>query len=599
MSVDVPPLGAGRRLAVFRRVVSGADRRLVAVVVSLFAMDTVAGTTTALALKWLIDGATEGREGAALVAAGVAALAAGVTAVVGRVLTDLEIVLANQTGYDVDRETLAVTSATPGIDHLERGDYLDRIALVRGHGGDLFRAVYSVGRGASLGLRFLLGVVVLGTVHPVFAVLPIFAVPAVALVGRTNRITAQGAARSAELLRASSQVHGLFLDLGPAMELRVFDCQDALDRRADELWRDLSTTKARAALRAAALAVAGWVVMAAGYASALVLVVVLVADGAATVGDIVLVAQISLQLRSNLNEAVASLRQAAAATTTADRFGWLEDVTAEQTAQMGGTVAAPERLSEGILLDGVGFTYPGAAHPALHDVDLVLPAGATVAVVGPNGAGKTTLVKLLARLHLPTEGNVTVDGRDLADITAESWAARTSATFQDFVHLEAEVRDTVGVAAGREASDEDLLEALARAEAAEMVSRWPDGLSTQVGRSYAEGRELSGGQWQRLAIARALARPQPLLLLLDEPTSAIDPAAEHALVESYGQAARRIAAAGGITVVISHRMTSVRLADVIVVVDDGTVLEWGSHDDLCGRDGSYAEMVRLQRAAYR
>jgi ATP-binding cassette subfamily B protein len=288
-----------------------------------------------------------------------------------------------------------------------------------------------------------------------------------------------------------------------------------------------------------------------------------------------------------------------AAAQTAAHLRWLEDrVAAERPPRP--ARRPPVRLQRGIVLDGVSFAYPGAATPVLRGVDLELPAGATVALVGENGAGKTTLVKLLTGMYRPTDGVLRVDGVDLAELALDAWRARTTATFQDHQRFALLLRETVGIGDLPRVDDRDaVLAALERAGGHELVARLPRGPDTQLGRPFG-GVELSGGQWQRLALARGLMRQDPLLIVLDEPTAALDAAAERALFERYARAARAGAAArGAITLLVTHRFSSARAADHIVVLEGGAVVETGHHDALVRAGGRYAELHALLARSYR
>ena len=443
------------------------------------------------------------------------------------------------------------------------------------------------------------GLWLLAAVHPLLAVVPLFAVPSLLLVPRAQRHVDDANAAAAEHARAATQLHRLFVTPAAAMELRVFGAQDALDRRAGRLWRFVARLTFSGASRAALVSSAGWAVMTLGYVAALLFVAHEAVSGRATPGDVVLVSQLAVQLRGNLAQTTTVTRQAAAALRTADRFLWLEDVAADQRRDYQGRAAAPRTLRDGVCLDHVSFTYPHTHRPVLSDVCLFLPAGATVAIVGENGAGKTSLVKLLAGLYRPTEGRVLVDGTDLRHLDIEDWRGQLAAGFQDFLRLEALARHSVGTGNPPFMDDDTRVrDALDRASSLAMVDRWPSGLDSHLGKTYRDGVELSGGQWQRVAIARAMMRPDPLCLILDEPTAALDPAGEHALYERYAGAARSVCGHGGITVVISHRFSSVRMADLIVVLEEGRVTEQGSHAELLAAGRTYASMYRQQGAAY-
>jgi len=285
---------------------------------------------------------------------------------------------------------------------------------------------------------------------------------------------------------------------------------------------------------------------------------------------------------------------------TADRLFWLEDHAAASAAQAG-TRPAPDRLGEGIELRGVRFTYPGTERPVLDDVSLRLPAGATVALVGENGSGKTTLVKLLLAMYRPDAGQILVDGHCLDDLDPAHWRAAASAAFQDFSRFHLPAVEAIGLADLPGLDDAPAAAAaLERAGAADLADQLPDGLATRVGSTFTGGHGLSGGQWQKLALGRAMRREQPLLLVLDEPTASLDAQAEHALFERYAQAAARTSArTGAITVLVSHRLATARSADLIVFLEQGRVVEVGSHQQLTTAGSRYAELFELQAAAYR
>ena len=222
-----------------------------------------------------------------------------------------------------------------------------------------------------------------------------------------------------------------------------------------------------------------------------------------------------------------------------------------------------------------------------------------MAIVGENGAGKSTLVKLLTGLYTPTSGRVLVDGHDLADLDGDAWRARCAGAFQDHVHLELVARESI-TTGDLPALDERRAgpPGAGRRRSADVLVALPGGLDTQLGTSWDDGTELSGGQWQRLAIARGMMRRRPLLLVLDEPTSALDPATEHALFEGYTEAARRAGRGGAITVLVTHRFSTVSAADLVVVLADGRVSEVGRHADLMRAGGGYAQLYALQARGY-
>lgn len=297
---------------------------------------------------------------------------------------------------------------------------------------------------------------------------------------------------------------------------------------------------------------------------------------------------------------VGSLEWVLRALRTVGRLAWLADEV-DRVDRAPGDAPVPDRLVDGIRFESVDFSYPGTETPVLSGVDLHFPAGSTVAVVGENGAGKSTIVKLLSRFYEPTGGRITVDGADLRRLPLDAWRARLVGAFQDYARLEFVARETVGVGDLPAVEEEAVvLGAIDRAGAGRVLGSLPDGLATRLGTRFEDGVELSGGQWQQLALGRGMMRPAPLLLLLDEPTAALDPGTEHRLFERYAAAARSASAGtGAITVLVSHRFSTVRMADLIVVVAGGRVVAAGPHADLVAAGGLYAELYGLQARAYR
>jgi ATP-binding cassette subfamily B protein len=286
------------------------------------------------------------------------------------------------------------------------------------------------------------------------------------------------------------------------------------------------------------------------------------------------------------------------------RLAWLEDYAAALVADADQPV--PDQLRAGIRLEHVSFAYPGTERLVLDDVSLDLPAGSVVAIVGENGAGKTTLVKLLAKLYQPNRGRILIDGADLARMPADMWRERLAGAFQDFFRFEFRARHSIGVGDVPRLDDQPaVVAAVGRAGADDVIERLAAGLETQLGPTWPDGVEVSFGQWQKLALARGFMREHPLLLVLDEPTAALDAETEHALFERYAVAARRVAAGGRptddghIIILVSHRFSTVRMADLIVVLDGARVAEVGTHDDLMDKGGQYAELYGIQAAAYR
>ena len=264
----------------------------------------------------------------------------------------------------------------------------------------------------------------------------------------------------------------------------------------------------------------------------------------------------------------------------------------EETLEQG--VAAPSRIREDIRFESVSFTYPGSETPALDAVDLDIKAGESIALVGENGAGKTTLTKLLLGLYRPTSGSIKVDGADLDDIALTSWRRQIGAAFQDYMKYALTARENIGLGDVSKVDDDEAIECAARLSSARtVIEELPSGFDTMLGKEFAGGQEISEGQWQKLAIARVFLRDTDILVL-DEPASALDALAELEVYRRFLELSE-----GKTVLLISHRLGSARLADRIVVLQRGKIVEQGTHDELIVSGGPYAELYQMQAEWYR
>ena len=602
-TTEIPPLTLRRRLRALGKMVGLAWKadRAGAVLTVVFGIVGTTNILRLLAVKVLIEAAVArdaaGAATAVVVLAGFGAIDRINNNYGGQRLRIFE----ERTSLAIDRHLMDISGGLAGIEHHERPEFASQLELLRQQRGALSQLLLVAYSLLQAVLRLAVSVVILASIAAPLALLPLFVIPGILLTRAAWRIDARTQERLVEFGRRSNQVYGLATTAGPAKEARVFGLRDWLPRMFAADYRHIRRTQVKSSALQLSLNAAGGLIFGVGFVGALVLVASRAADGQATAGDVVVAFHVAGEISVHLATIVQMISYVGMVLVVAGRYLWLTDYAEQELgARRDDPRPVPAKLTQGIRVENVDFTYPGTDRPVLTGADLLLPAGSTVAVVGDNGAGKTTLVKLLCGFYQPTEGRITVDGVDLADMDLVEWRKRMSAGFQDFVKFELLARESVGVGELSELDDVPTIEAaLHRAAADDVVPRLAEGLETQLGRSWTDGAELSGGQWQKLALGRAMMRTAPLLLVLDEPTASLDPDTEHALFERYAGAAKRVAEANGaITVLVSHRFSTVRMADLILVVNEGRIVEAGSHGELIQRDGLYAELFNLQARAY-
>jgi ATP-binding cassette subfamily B protein len=481
------------------------------------------------------------------------------------------------------------------VEHHERPVYLDRIAVLRtgvfalDH---LFRSMFTL-VGWLLRLAFVC--VLLAAIHPALLLLLVSAVPLLLVAIWRPKIEKRVEEHVASHGRLGRHLFTVATTSPPGKEVRVTGNQADLVARRRSAWESWFGPIQVTRLASAAWLSLAWAVFSIAFVAAVVWVVTGLDRGP---GAVVLVLTAGGRLSAYVGSAVGELSFLRGIwLDSAQRLAWLEDFAAEQNAHA--DQSSPERLTDGIRFEGVSFAYPGTTREVLHDVDLSLPAGSVVAVVGENGAGKSTVVKLLARMYAPTSGRITADGVDIARIDVEEWRSRLAGAFQDFARWEFLAATTVGLGDEPRQDDRGVVgSAVDRAGATPVVAELRHGLDTQLGPSWDDGVDVSFGQWQKLALARGFMRHDPLLLMLDEPTAALDAETEHALFERFAAGARDNPANGRVTVLVSHRFSTVRMADLIVVLDGARVVEVGSHEELMARRGTYAELYSIQAESY-
>jgi ATP-binding cassette subfamily B protein len=445
-------------------------------------------------------------------------------------------------------------------------------------------------------LRLGVTMALLASIHPALILLLVFAIPTVLTSTWRPEVERSAQERGAQTNRLARHLFTLATTAPPGKEVRVTGIGERLvtDRRA--AWERWYGPVAAARWGSAWWHALAWAVFGFAYVGA----VVFVSSGlGAPAGSVLLVLAAGARLSAYIGATVGEIGFLRGFWMDGSRrLAWLEDYAASVAGS--GDLPVPEVLRRGIRFEHVSFAYPGTSRVVLDDVSVTFPAGAVVAIVGENGAGKTTLVKLLAKMYEPSSGSILLDDTPLARVRPSEWRARLAGAFQDFFRFEFRAGHTVGLGDVPRLDDEPaVVAAVDRAGAGDVVARLASGLETQLGPTWPAGVELSFGQWQKLALARGFMRDEPLLLVLDEPTAALDAETEHALFERYAAAARGSSESGRITILVSHRFSTVGMADLIVVLDGARLVEVGTHEELMAKQGQYSELYGIQAAAYR
>ncbi len=575
------------------------EPRLVVLVVTLTVVQAVPDALFALWLMLMADALEDGNN--ALLFATMAAMAASAT------LTWLLRVIATRlTRRFRDRVTIALEThvatlqaTMPGLELQERHDYLDRLAVLRNQVFVLDHMYVSLLDTIGWIVRLTITIALLTSIHPGLALLVVFALPTVVSSAWRPGIERQVEERFAQHNRLAEHLFLTATSAAAAKEVRVTGIASELAARRRMEWQRWFAPVARARWGTAISHSVAWAIFGLGYVGAVAFVVV---GLEAPVGSVLLILAAGARLSSYVAGAIGEIGFLRGIWLDGSRrLVWLENYTSAHTADT--DVMVPDRLVDGIRLEHMSFAYPGSDRLALEDITLYVPSGTVVAVVGENGAGKSTLVKLLAKMYEPSSGEILIDGKPLRRMAAAEWRSRLTGAFQDFFRFEFSAQHSIGLGDLRRLNDETAVaDAVRRAGAADVVERLPEGLQSQLGPTWPGGQELSFGQWQKLALSRGYMRPAPLLMMLDEPTAALDAETEHALFERYASASRRGRSAsrdvGAITILVSHRFSTVRMADLIIVLDGSRLVEVGSHDELMQRKGPYADLYGIQAAAY-
>jgi ATP-binding cassette subfamily B protein len=484
------------------------------------------------------------------------------------------------------------------VSHQERPEYLDRLSMLRNQVFVLDHMYMSLFSTLGWILRLGVTMALLLSIHPALILLAVFAIPTVLTSTWRPDVERAAQERGAQSSRLARHLFNVATTASPGKEVRATLIGERLVKERREAWERWYGPVGAARSGSAFWHALAWAIFGLAYVGA----VVFVSSGLrAPAGSVLLVLAAGARLSAYIGATVGEIGFLRGFWMDGSRrLAWLEDYAAAVAAA--GDLPVPAVMQRGIRLEHVSFAYPGTSRLVLEDVSLTLPAGAVVAIVGENGAGKTTLVKLLSKMYEPSSGAIFVDDTPLARMPAMDWRERLAGAFQDFFRFEFRARHSVGLGDVPRLDDEPaLVAAVDQAGASDVVAGLKSGLDTQLGPTWPEGVDLSFGQWQKLALARGFMREEPLLLLLDEPTAALDAETEHALFERYAAAAHSagVNGSGRITILVSHRFSTVRMADLIVVLDGSRLVEVGSHEELMAKGGQYAELYGIQASAYR
>jgi ATP-binding cassette subfamily B protein len=564
-----------------------------------FVLSQTAALPDALLALWLMVlgmGVVQHRPTLATLAAIGLGLSAAATWFLRTISTRVERRFRDRVTIALESHVARLQASVGTIAHHERPEYLDRLGMLRDQVFVLDHMYMSLFSTCGWILRLIVTVGLLMSIHPALVLLAVFAVPTIATSTWRPGIERAAQERAAQPRRLARHLFTIATTASPGKEVRVTDIGERLIAMRRDVWE-----RAYAPIAAARWASAWWHTIAwAVFGAAYVAAIVFVAIGLhGSPGQLLLVLAAGSRLSAYIGGTVGEIGFLRGFWMDGSRrLAWLEDYAASMTSHA--DLDPPTAVRRSITLDRVSFAYPGTSRLVLNNVSLELPAGAVIAIVGENGAGKTSLVKLLAKMYEPSSGTILIDDVPLARIRPDEWRTKLAGAFQDFYRFEFRARQTVGLGdLPRLDDDPAVTAAVARAGASDVVAGLSAGLDTQLGATWPAGIDVSFGQWQKLALARGFMRERPLLLVLDEPTAALDAETEHALFERYAAATRSNRTDGRITILVSHRFSTVRMADLIVVMDGARVVQVGTHDELMSMPGQYAELYSIQAKAYR
>jgi ATP-binding cassette, subfamily B, bacterial len=548
------------------------------------------GIATAVSLGIVVGGVARADQNA--IVGGSLALAALVAVMFGvfSVMIPAQTTVTERAIHEIDQRLIRLTSGLGSIDPFEHPTFYDRLTTVRREPAAVVAVVWSTVSNLSFFVGVGAALTALAYVDPFLLLLPFAGVPVIFATRRAGRIRNQAVDDVATSRRSSDHLFSVLSTPAYAKEIRVFKSGPFLLEAHRSARRAGNVELSRADLRATGLVVAGWTFFGIAWGVALTWVVHSASLGRIGVGQVATVIAMIGVIQNQVSGLSGLTRDLISGAGMAKRFLWLEEFAAK--VRRPATAARTLGPDEGIAFSDVSYRYSGAEIDALADINVYIPAGSSVMVVGENGAGKSTFVRLLLGLSQPTTGSVALQGAGGGPPVSGSLTS--TAAFQDGARFEFTLGEAIGIGSIGHIGDKPLLSEALSDSGARFSA---EDLDEQLGQQWG-GRELSGGQWQQVAVARAFMRRSVGLLVFDEPNAGLDPIIEDRLYRRYMSARAHIAAEYGISVLVTHRISPGVHADMVLVFHEGTLAEVGSHDELVRRGGRYSELYDLQVRAY-
>lgn len=577
-----------RSIAVILKAAFSSDKKNTSIALVLWILAALGPPLFAVALGWL----AEADRTNALWLALLLAVAAGSNMILSEIAWKIIAIAQERTAHQIDRQLITSINSVTGIEHFERPEYVDNLSHLRNDHWFLGQSIPVFFTAFTMLLQFGITIAILVSISPWLILIFAFAIPEGIANTWAERRRILGMQRLRQHWRRSDDMLDLIAHADSAKEVRTFGLADEIiTRHADSSRKSWEREFGDRLTGAWLLSLTRTLLVTAFSLSALV-VVNEVIQGRQSIGTILTFLALSGTLLNQVSYATTQAAFLTYAFTAIRRYLWITDWAKEH--EVSGTAPPPE--TAGITFSQVGFTYPGTTREILKDVNFTIPPGTTVALIGDNGAGKSTIVKLLTRMYEPTKGNIFVGDIPLSEIDPALWRRRLSGAFQDHARFEVTAKEAIALGQLELADhDDEIIRATRDGGASGVIAELSSGYATMLGAAWPEGVDLSGGQWQKLAVARAMMRT-PDILVLDEPTAALDAETEHVLFTKFSEATQRNR--DTITVLVSHRFSTVRMADLILVVSDGVIAEKGKHTELMAQNGLYAELFTLQARAY-